>query len=74
MNNKNNETLEVKHVSFCNVSIKSVGTAELDNKLIVFCHMSFKPERLVSMDIIPGASLLPSKSLEILAYLMLGIY
>lgn len=31
--------------------------------------MSFKPARLVNMDIIPGTRLLPSKTPKIIAYL-----
>lgn len=64
----------MKRVSFCKESIKPNETAKLDNKLIFVCHTSFKPERLVYMDIILGTSLLPSKSLEIVTYLTLGIY
>jgi len=58
-NHKNNKTLKVKRVPFCKISIKTNGIAKLDNKLIFFCHLSFKPERLVNMDTIPGTSLLP---------------
>lgn len=59
---------------FCKISIKLNGIAKLENKLLSFCHASFKPERLVNTDIIPGTSLPPSKSLEIDAYLTLSIY